>query len=140
MMDFAGTKSGSNQNIPQPCVALRSKFRARAPLHATCIRPATIGGMSRKDCPNLEKNGPAILFHIFGWGMKIGDWVSIETTNDIVLLRISFLDREEIITSPLTLRFGFQASPVKPVSFTWRAHARILHDIHYDSYKPRTNG
>ena len=66
--------------------------------------------------------------------------ISIETSNDIVLLKINFLNQEQTITSPIMLRFGLQASPVKPVSFAWRAKARILHDIHYDSYKPGTNG
>jgi hypothetical protein len=40
----------------------------------------------------------------------------------------------------LVIRFGLQASPVKPVSFAWRANARILHDIHYDSCRPGVNG
>jgi hypothetical protein len=57
-----------------------------------------------------------------------------------VLLKITFLDHKRLITSPIKLRFSLQPSPVKPVSFGWRANARILHDIHYDSCKPATNG
>jgi len=59
---------------------------------------------------------------------------------NVILLKIKFLDHPEVITSPLTFRFGLQASPVKPVSFAWRSAARILHDIHYDSSKPGSNG
>jgi hypothetical protein len=59
--------------------------------------------------------------------------------SETVLLKITFLDHQQLITSPIKLRFGLQSSPVKPVSFAWRAQARILHDIHYDSYKPGTN-
>jgi hypothetical protein len=50
------------------------------------------------------------------------------------------IDHETSIDKPFVIRFGLQASPVKPVSFAWRANARILHDIHYDSCRPVANG
>ena len=66
--------------------------------------------------------------------------ISIGTEGETVLFKTTFLDHEQVIDQPIKLRFGLQASPVKPVSFAWRSQARILHDIHYDSGKPGTNG
>ncbi len=63
-----------------------------------------------------------------------------ETRGDTVLFKTTWLDHEEVIAAPITFRFGLQASPVKPVSFAWRAGARILHDIHYDSAQPGADG
>ncbi len=76
-----------------------------------------------------------------GWKLKTPNRaVSVETKGDVVLFKTTLLDHEETISAPVNLHFGLQASPVKPVSFAWRAKARILHDIHYESAVPGTNG
>jgi len=64
----------------------------------------------------------------------------VVTHESAVSFRAMFLDREQTIDSPMVFRFGLQASPVKPVSFAWRAKARILHDIHYESADPGADG
>ncbi len=66
--------------------------------------------------------------------------LAITTRTNDVLFKATFLDHEETITNALTFRFGLQATPVKPVSFAWRANARILHDIHFESADVGTNG
>ncbi|MDB6025620.1 MAG: hypothetical protein JWM68_1843 [Verrucomicrobiales bacterium] len=69
-----------------------------------------------------------------GWQLKNpARAISVDTTNGVVLFQATMLDHEETVTAPITVRFGLQSSPVKTVSFAWRAKARILHDIHYDS-------
>ena len=76
-----------------------------------------------------------------GWNLsQPARALSVDTKGEEVLFRATFLDHEEVLKKPLVLRFGLQASPVKPVSFAWRARARILHDIHYDSFHPDANG
>jgi hypothetical protein len=57
----------------------------------------------------------------------------VQTGGDVVTFRANFLDHEQTVSTPLVLRFAFQASPVKPVDFKWRASARILHGVHYES-------
>lgn len=64
----------------------------------------------------------------------------VESTGNTVLTSIVLLDHEETITSPITLKFGLQATPVKPVSFAWRAKTRIFHDVAYDWCDPDKNG
>ena len=59
--------------------------------------------------------------------------LKVETHGEVISFKATFLDHEETINSPVTFRFGLQPSPVKTVSFAWRAKARILHDIHYES-------
>jgi hypothetical protein len=66
--------------------------------------------------------------------------VEIKTETESVMTRLVFLDHEETISKPLKFAFGLQASPVKNISPQWRAKARMVHDIHYNSYKPGTNG
>jgi hypothetical protein len=66
--------------------------------------------------------------------------LKMDTEAGVVRLEVTILDHEETIDSPITLRFGLQASPVKPVSFEWRAKARILHGITYDACKPDKDG
>lgn len=66
--------------------------------------------------------------------------LSVTTRTNDVLFKATFLDHETTISNELTFRFGLQATPVKPVSFAWRANARILHDIHYESADVGTNG
>jgi hypothetical protein len=66
--------------------------------------------------------------------------IRIETHDNVVRCKIYMLDHETQIHKPIVIRFGLQASPVKPVSFGWRSNARILHDIHYDSCRPGANG
>ena len=76
-----------------------------------------------------------------GWSLRDASHaLVVETRTNDVLLRATFLDHEETITNALSFRFGLQATPVKPVSFEWRANARILHDIHYESADVGTNG
>lgn len=62
------------------------------------------------------------------------------TQDGVVVFSATMLDHEETISAPVTLRFGLQASPVKPVSFSWRAKARILHGINYQACEPGPDG
>ena len=64
--------------------------------------------------------------------------VEVKTEGKLVMFRAHLLDHEETISTPLKVRFGLQASPVKPVSFAWRAKARMLHNITYDACLPGT--
>ncbi len=64
----------------------------------------------------------------------------IETNGGTALFVTTFLDHEETISSPIKISFGLQATPVKPVSFAWRAKARIFHDIHYQDGEPDAQG
>lgn len=64
--------------------------------------------------------------------------VEVATQGDVVVFRANVLDHEATISAPVTLCFGLQASPVKPVSFAWRAKARILHGITYEAFQPGT--
>jgi len=64
----------------------------------------------------------------------------VETTGDKVLFAATLLDHAETIDSPITLKFGLQATPVKPVSFEWRAKARIYHGINYSDDEPDKDG
>lgn len=66
--------------------------------------------------------------------------LTVQTRTNDVLFTATLLDHEETISNELTFEFGLQATPVKPVSFAWRAKARILHDIHYESAEVGTNG
>jgi hypothetical protein len=66
--------------------------------------------------------------------------LSVQTKGDEVTFSTTFLDHEETIDSPVKLSFGLQATPVKPVSFEWRAKARIFHDIHYNDDQPDKDG
>lgn len=64
----------------------------------------------------------------------------VETKGDSVLFATTFLDHEATLEAPIHLKFGLQATPVKPVSFAWRAKARIFHDIHYQDDEPDAFG
>jgi hypothetical protein len=76
-----------------------------------------------------------------GWRLKEpAKALSIETRDEVVTFRATFLDHEEVFDAPVTFRFGLQASPVKPVSFAWRAGARILHNVHYEACLPGPDG
>jgi Family of unknown function (DUF6067)/Hypothetical glycosyl hydrolase 6 len=76
-----------------------------------------------------------------GWSLKDPSRaVQIETQTNQVCLRVHVLDHEQEWTQPLKLRFGLQASPVKPVSLAWRANARILHDINFAACRPDKAG
>lgn len=76
-----------------------------------------------------------------GWDLRDGSHaLVVETYTNEVLFKVTLLDHEETVSNALTFRFGVQATPVKPVSFAWRANARILHDIHYESADVGTNG
>ena len=76
-----------------------------------------------------------------GWQRKTpSPAVSVETKANAVFFTATLLDHEETIVKPLSFRFGLQSSPVKPISFGWRANARILHDIHYESAVPGADG
>ena len=76
-----------------------------------------------------------------GWTLNEPAYaLKVSTTANVVLFTATMLDHEQTIDSPITLRFGLQASPVKPISRTWRAKARILHGITYDACKPDKDG
>ncbi len=74
-----------------------------------------------------------------GWSLKEPTRaLQAHTQGDVVVFSTTLLDHPETISAPVTMRFGLQASPVKPVSFAWRAQARILHDVSYESCLPGT--
>ena len=76
-----------------------------------------------------------------GWLLKEPKHaLQAHTQGDVVVFSATLLDHEETISAPIKLRFGLQASPVKPVSFAWRAKARILHGINYQSCEPGPDG
>ncbi len=76
-----------------------------------------------------------------GWLLKdSAHAVGVETHGDVVVFSATLLDHEETLTAPFTIQFGLQASPVKPVSFTWRARARIMHNITYAACTPGPDG
>lgn len=66
--------------------------------------------------------------------------LEVHTQGDVVVFSATWLDHEKTISAPVTLRFGLQASPVKPISFAWRAKARILHGINYGACEPGPDG
>ena len=66
--------------------------------------------------------------------------VQVQTEGDVVRFKATLLDHEETISAPVTIRFGLQASPVKPVSFAWRAKARLLHGITYEACQAGADG
>jgi len=57
--------------------------------------------------------------------------LTVESAAGTPSLLVTFLDHGEEIQSPIRLSFGLQATPVKPVSFAWRAKARIWHGAQY---------
>lgn len=76
-----------------------------------------------------------------GWILsEPGNALNVGTEAAVVRFAATILDHEQTVDSPITLKFGLQASPVKPVSFEWRAKARILHGITYDACKPDKDG
>lgn len=76
-----------------------------------------------------------------GWLLKEpAHAVAVQTKGDVVVFSATLLDHEETISAPFTIRFGLQASPVKPVSSAWRAKARILHGINYEACQPGPDG
>ncbi len=66
--------------------------------------------------------------------------LGVETREDAVHFHVALVDHPIVLAKPLVLRFGFQASPVKPVSLAWRTKFRVVHDIQYDSCVPGPNG
>ncbi len=76
-----------------------------------------------------------------GWILsEPGKALQVKLEAAVARFTATILDHERTIESPITLRFGLQASPVKPVSFEWRAKARIVHGITYDAIKPDKDG
>ncbi len=76
-----------------------------------------------------------------GWWLKEPTHaLQAHTQGDVVVFSATLLDHEETISTPIRFRFGLQASPVKPVSFAWRAKARILHGVNYQSCEPEPDG
>ena len=69
-----------------------------------------------------------------GWRLKeSSNALEVKTAGDTVLFQANLLDHEETVNSPMNLKFGLQATPVKPVTFEWRAKARIYHGVNYES-------
>ena len=66
--------------------------------------------------------------------------VSAHTKGHVVVFGTTLLDHEETISAPVIIRFGLQASPVKPVASAWRAKARILHNITFEACQPGKDG
>src|ERR1039458_6629749 len=76
-----------------------------------------------------------------GWLLKEPKHaVAVHTQGNVVVFSTTLLDHAETISTPFTIRFGLQTSPVKPVSFAWRAKARILHNINYKACEPGPGG
>ena len=76
-----------------------------------------------------------------GWRLnEPANALRVETRRGAVLFAATLIDHPETVDSPISLRFGLQATPVKPVSFEWRAKARIYHNIHYADCDPDKDG
>ncbi|HOX55393.1 MAG TPA: DUF6067 family protein [Candidatus Paceibacterota bacterium] len=76
-----------------------------------------------------------------GWSLREPTRaLQARTQGNVVLFSTTLLDHEVTISAPITLRFGLQASPLKPVSCAWRASARILHNITYAACAPGPDG
>ncbi|MDH7482519.1 MAG: DUF6067 family protein [Armatimonadota bacterium] len=76
-----------------------------------------------------------------GWNLKDAkSTLSIASLESAVLFKAALLDHPENISLPINIRFGIQATPVKPVSFDWRAKVRIFHGITYDWVAPGRDG
>lgn len=66
--------------------------------------------------------------------------LQVRTTGGKVIFSTILLDHKQTITSPIKLKFGLLATPIKPTSFEWRKNARIYHDIYYNAMKPDKDG
>jgi NADH-quinone oxidoreductase subunit F len=64
----------------------------------------------------------------------------VTTDGKTVTFTANLLDHKQKIDSPIQLKFGLQATPVKPLVPGWRDNARIYHGISYASYKPGEDG
>lgn len=59
--------------------------------------------------------------------------LEVITTGSTVLFAVNIIDNAQVVDKPITLKFGLQATPVKPVSFAWRAKARMVHNITFEA-------
>jgi hypothetical protein len=76
-----------------------------------------------------------------GWMLADpGHALKVDTETNCVRLTVQLLDHEQTVSQPIHFSFGLQPSPVKPVSFAWRAKARILHNITFESGETDKNG
>jgi len=67
-----------------------------------------------------------------GWRVSDESQVlAVESGGGGASLVVTFLDHDEQVDSPIRISFGLQATPVKPLSFAWRAKARIWHGVRY---------
>ena len=67
-----------------------------------------------------------------GWRVSDESQVlAVESGAGGASLVVTFLDHGEQVDSPIRISFGLQATPVKPLSFAWRAKARIWHGVRY---------
>ncbi|MDI6827992.1 MAG: DUF6067 family protein, partial [Armatimonadota bacterium] len=72
-----------------------------------------------------------------GWNLKeTTSALRVERLKSAVIFTSVMLDHAESVSSPINIRFGLQATPVKLVSFAWRAGVRIFHNVNYDWVLP----
>jgi hypothetical protein len=76
-----------------------------------------------------------------GWRLRQpAKALRMTTIDDRVLFTMTVLDHAETLNAPVTLRFGLQLTPVKPISMAQQARFRILHDGDFGASRPGANG
>jgi hypothetical protein len=67
-----------------------------------------------------------------GWRLRDPDHaITVEKGQGIATLRVHFVDAATVLAHPLSLTFGLQATPVKPVPASYERTAHIWHGAHY---------
>jgi hypothetical protein len=67
-------------------------------------------------------------------GWQLGDpdrAIAVEKAGGVATLRVRFVDKPIALANALSLTFGLQATPVKPVPARYHRIARIWHGAHY---------
>jgi Glycoside hydrolase 123, N-terminal domain len=66
--------------------------------------------------------------------------LEVKTSGSTVYFIAHLIRGARRIDSPISFKFGLQATPVKPVSFAWRARVRMWHGAQYWMAKPDKDG
>lgn len=64
----------------------------------------------------------------------------IDTIGNVVTFKATLLDHEASLDSPIKIKFGLQATPVRPVDLKIKVTARIMHDVHWSDCDPGKDG
>jgi len=71
-----------------------------------------------------------------GWRLRDPDRaVTVEKADGVATLRVHFIDMPTVLAHPLSLTFGFQATPVRPVPARYQHIAHIWHGAYYGMEK-----